>query len=275
MADGTTERPQVTVVVPLYDEVDNVRPLCEEVRQVLDAAGLSWELVLVDDGSGDGTLEVLLEEARRDSRIRALSSPSNRGQSAALVAGLRAATGRRIVTLDGDLQNPPDEIPRLLAALDGSDGEEWDMVSGVRQERRDGWVRRLSSRVANRVRNGVVHDGMSDIGCSLKAYRAEVLRDLPLFDGMHRFLPALVRMRGGRIREIPVRHRPRLHGRSKYGIGNRLWRSLVDLCGVRWLQARHLAIEDIREIGRGADAAAVQLSVRPAEGGGRRDAADG
>jgi len=239
--------PDVSVVVPLYNEKDNVGPLHAEVRRVMEPLHRPWELVLVDDGSTDGTREALLEASASDPHLRVLLSPRNRGQSAALAAGLRAAKGGFVVTMDGDLQNVPDDIPALLAALEGTGGAACDMVSGVRVERRDSWVRRLSSRLANRVRNAVVHDGVSDVGCSLKAYRAEIVRDLPLFDGMHRFLPALVKMRGGRIRELPVRHRPRIHGTSKYGIHNRLWRGLVDLCGVRWLQNRHVDIDDVRE----------------------------
>jgi hypothetical protein len=138
-----------------------------------------------------------------------------------------------VVTLDADLQNDPSDIPRLLAALPGV-----DVVSGVRVERRDTWLRRASSRIANRVRDAVIHDGITDVGCSLKAYRAEFLRDLPLFKGMHRFLPALVELQGGTAREIPVGHRPRRFGEAKYGIGNRLFRALADLWAVRWMQRR-------------------------------------
>ena len=174
--------------------------------------------------------------AARDGRIRVLHLPSNLGQSAALAVGLRTAGGRVIVTLDADLQNDPADIPRLLAEL-----ESCDVVSGIRVDRKDPWLRRVSSRVANRVRDWVLGDSVTDVGCSLKAYRAEFLRGIPTFHGMHRFLPALVRMEGARISEIAVHHRPRRHGRSKYNIRGRLPRVVVDLVAVWWMQRRWIA----------------------------------
>jgi glycosyltransferase involved in cell wall biosynthesis len=159
--------------------------------------------------------------------------PRNSGQSAALAAGFRLARGSSVVTLDADLQNDPADIPRVLAALDGV-----AMVSGIRRNRRDDWLRRVSSRIANRVRRAALDDGVTDVGCSLKAYRVEYLRRIPAFNGFHRFLPALVQMAGGSVREVDVAHRPRVHGTSKYGVGNRLWRGLVDLAGVRWMRRR-------------------------------------
>jgi hypothetical protein len=145
--------------------------------------------------------------------------------------------------MDADLQNDPADVPRLLAAL-----AECDLVSGVRVTRHDSWLRRFSSRIANTVRRAVLHDGITDVGCSLKAYRAEYLTELPAFNGLHRFLPALVKARGGRIREVPVSHRPRRHGTSKYGVHNRLWRGIADLWGVRWLARRSVAGRHVEEI---------------------------
>jgi glycosyltransferase involved in cell wall biosynthesis len=190
---------------------------------------------MVDDGSRDGTGEWLVREAARDPRLVAVLLAGNHGQSAALAAGFRRARGAVIVTLDADLQNDPADLPRLLAALGSA-----DVVSGVRARRQDRWLRRLSSRIANAVRRKVLGDPLTDIGCSFKAYRREALEGVPLFAGVHRFLPALCVFRGARLVEIPLAHRPRRHGVSKYGVGNRLWRGLYDLIGVRWLKSRML-----------------------------------
>jgi glycosyltransferase involved in cell wall biosynthesis len=200
------------------------------------AAG-SWgyEVIYVDDGSTDGSAAVLAALAAADARVRVLRHRRNAGQSAGLASGIAAARGTFTVTLDADLQNDPADIPRVLAALEG-----FDAVSGVRARRQDTWVRRFSSRLANAVRNRVIHDGIRDVGCSLKVYRTELLRRVPKFKGMHRFLPALIQLEGGKVREIDVHHRPRRFGQAKYGIGNRLWRSLTDLAAVRWMQSRHI-----------------------------------
>ncbi len=225
--------PEISVVVPAYDEAENVPVLLAELRAALAAAGRSWEIVMVADGSRDGTGERLRAEADADPRVRAVLLETNSGQSAALAAGLARARGAVIVTLDADLQNDPADLPRLLAAL-----EEADVVSGVRARRQDPPLRLLSSRIANAFRRAVLGDPVTDIGCSFKAYRREALEGLPLFVGVHRFLPALCVFRGARYREIEVAHRPRRHGASKYGVGNRLWRGLYDLAGVRWLKSR-------------------------------------
>ena len=225
--------PDVSVVIPVYNEEENLPILADEIDRAMVEVGRPYEVLWVDDGSTDGSLEVLRGLRSERPQQRLLHLERNRGQSAALGLGFRAARAPVVVTLDADLQNDPADIPRLLAELEGC-----DVVSGVRAERHDSWVRRASSRIANRVRDLVVHDGVTDVGCSLKAYRRELLLDLPTWNGMHRFLPALVKMRGARIREIPVRHRPRVHGESKYNIQNRLWRGLADLVGVRWLQSR-------------------------------------
>jgi dolichol-phosphate mannosyltransferase len=226
-------RPHLTLVVPVYDEADNLRPLYGEIVAAL-AAGPEFELIFVDDGSRDASPAVLATLAAADPRVRLLRSRRNAGQSAALAAGARAARGAVTVTLDADLQNDPADIPLLLAALD----EDCDVVCGVRQKRRDSWVRLLSSRIANGVRNRLTHESIADVGCTLRACRTVYLLRIPWFDGMHRFLPTLLRQAGARIREVPVRHRPRLAGKSKYGIGNRLWRGIKDLLAVRWMQQR-------------------------------------
>jgi dolichol-phosphate mannosyltransferase len=228
------EGPELSVVVPAYNEEANLPELVREIRTALSGIAGGWELLAVDDGSTDGTLGVLRRLQREDPRIRVFHHHRNAGQSAGLATGFRSARGRTVVTLDADLQNDPADIPRLLAKLD----EGWDVVSGVRVDRRDDWIRRVSSRIANAVRNWATDEAVTDVGCSLKAYRREFLDHLPLFTGMHRFLPTLVRWNGARLTELPVRHRPRLHGVGKYGIGNRLFRALDDLFAVRWMRTR-------------------------------------
>ena len=225
--------PELSAVVPAYNEVENLPTLVAELRRALDATQRPWELLLVDDGSRDGTGEAMEREAGADARIRVIRLESNAGQSAALAAGLVRARGEVVVTLDADLQNDPADIPALLTALEGA-----DVVSGVRAERHDSWVRRVSSRVANATRRAALGDSVTDIGCSLKAYRREVLKDLPMFVGVHRFLPALCAFRGARVVEVAVRHRARTMGVSKYGMGNRLWRGIHDMIGVSWLKHR-------------------------------------
>jgi len=237
--------PEVSLVIPVYNEVENVPVLAGEIRAALDPSRLDYEVVWVDDGSTDGSGEVLERLQSEDARARLVRLRRNSGQSAALAAGFWKARGRIVVTLDSDLQNDPADIPALLAALEG-----WDVVSGVRQNRRDSWVRLTSSRVANAVRNWATDEQITDVGCSLKAYRAEFLRHLPMFNGMHRFLPTLVRWNGARVRELPVHHRPRLHGTAKYGIGNRLFRALADLMAVRWMRTRWIDPRRVEEIER-------------------------
>jgi glycosyltransferase involved in cell wall biosynthesis len=225
--------PDVSIVVPVFNEERSLPQLVREIDDAMRPLAATYEMVFVDDGSTDASREVLRGLARGDARLRVAAMPRNSGQSAALAAGFRLARGARVVTLDADLQNDPADIPRVLDALDGV-----AMVSGVRRNRRDDWLRRVSSRIANGVRRSMLGDGVTDVGCSLKAYRAEYLRRVPVFNGFHRFLPALVQMAGGSVREIDVAHRPRVHGTSKYGVGNRLWRGLVDLMGVRWMRRR-------------------------------------
>jgi len=226
-------RPDISVVVPAYNEAESLPTLFAELRGALEATGRSWELLVVDDGSTDATLERLRAEAAADPRVVPIVLERNAGQSAALAAGLSRVRGDVVVTLDADLQNDPADLPRLLAAL-----EHADVVSGVRANRQDSWVRLASSRIANAVRRGVLGDPVTDIGCSFKAYRREALEGVPMFVGVHRFLPALCVFRGARFAEVRLHHRARRHGVSKYGVGNRLWRGLADLNGVRWLKTR-------------------------------------
>jgi dolichol-phosphate mannosyltransferase len=236
--------PHLSAVVPAYNEIANLEPLLEELCAALESTGQSFEIVLVDDGSADGSPEWMLGRAALDPRIVPVLLERNAGQSTALAVGIGRARGAVIVTLDADLQNDPADLPRLLAALENA-----DVVSGIRQDRQDDWLRRFSSRVANTTRRAVLGDPVTDIGCSFKAYRREALEGLPLFVGAHRFLPALCVFRGARFAEVPLRHRARRHGTSKYGLHDRLWKGIYDLIGVRWLKSRLLRYR-IREVTR-------------------------
>lgn len=223
----------LSVVIPVHNEIENLDPLLGELRVALDSCGRAAEVVLVDDASTDGSAHRIREELRRDPRVRGVLMERRGGQSTALVAGISRARGRVIVTLDADLQNDPADLPRLLEALAGA-----DVVSGIRTPRLDSRIRLLSSRIANAARRAMLGDTVTDIGCSFKAYRRETLVHMPPFVGVHRFLPALCQLRGARLVEVAVAHRPRRHGVSKYGVSNRLWRGIYDLIGVRWLKSR-------------------------------------
>jgi dolichol-phosphate mannosyltransferase len=224
----------VSVVVPCFNEAENIPQLAKRVREVFVALeNYRYECLFVDDGSTDDTPAVLHAVSAEDPNVRPLRLARNAGQSAALVAGLQHARGDLILTLDGDLQNDPRDFPRFLELL-----ETYDCVCGYRAERNDSWIRRVSSRAANAVRNGVLHDGVRDSGCGAKGFRRKCIASVVPFNGVHRFLPALIREAGFTIVECPVTHHPRLHGVSKYGIHNRLWRGLYDLVGVAWLRKR-------------------------------------
>jgi dolichol-phosphate mannosyltransferase len=222
--------PDFSVVVPLYNEAENVPGLQAELRAALE--GRHYELLLVDDGSTDGTAE----RVETGGNVRLLRFVRNAGQSAALLAGMRQAAAPLIVLLDGDLQNDPADIPRLLEEI----ARGADLVCGYRRKRQDSGMKKMTSRVANFVRSRFVGDGVRDTGCTLKALRRECLEALVPFKGVHRFLPALIKSAGFRVVEIPVNHRPRRFGSSKYGLGNRAVRATVDMIGVRWLQSRRL-----------------------------------
>lgn len=234
-APAQTAPPLLTLVVPVKDEQENVRPLAEEITAVMETAAWSWECIWVDDGSTDGTLEHLRALHKLDPRHKYLSFDRNHGQTSAMLAGFRAASGSLIATLDGDGQNDPADLPGLVRRL--LDGEA-DMVNGVRVKRKDTWIRKVSSRIANGFRNWLTREKVSDVGCSLRVFRKECVRHLPPFEGMHRFLPTLVGMNGWRLTEVPVRHRPRERGTPKYGVWNRLWKGLLDALAVRWMQWR-------------------------------------
>jgi glycosyltransferase involved in cell wall biosynthesis len=224
--------PQVSVIIPVFNEKGNVAQLQTELELALK--DLSHELLFVDDGSQDLTIE----QIKRSPSVRILEFEKNTGQSAAIYAGLFAASGRILVLIDGDLQNDPGDIPRLLAEIDRGA----DLVCGYRLKRQDTWFKRIQSRIANGVRSRFTKDGVRDTGCTLKAMRRECREALIPFQGMHRFIPALIKGLGYKIAEIPVNHRPRQYGCSKYSFGNRALRATIDMFGVRWLLGRQIRI---------------------------------
>lgn len=228
MSENESNSPALSVVVPLYNEEDNVVPLCEEISKALD--GIDFELVLVDDGSSDGTAGRVPDVPH----VRLLELEKNTGQSAAMYVGIHAARGERIALLDGDLQNDPADIPKLLALLD----EGADLACGYRAKRKDTTFKRIQSRIANFVRSRFTGDGVRDTGCTLKAMRSPCREALVPFTGMHRFIPALIGGAGFKVVEMPVNHRARQHGVSKYGFGNRAITATTDMFGVKWLLSR-------------------------------------
>ena len=226
----TSYRVAISVVVPVYDEQENVEPLYRSLVQALEALGRSYEIVVVDDGSQDRTYARLVPLAAADPNLKLVRLRRNFGQTAAMSAGFDHAAGEVIVPMDGDLQNDPADIGRLLEKVD----EGYDVVSGWRRERMDGFGRRLPSRIANWLIGRVTGVRLHDYGCTLKAYRADIVRDTNLYGEMHRFLPALAYQAGARITEVPVAHHPRVSGRSKYGLGRTI-KVLLDLVTVKFL----------------------------------------
>ena len=236
----------LSVVIPVYNEEENLPLLWPELRAVLEPLGLAFEVVFVDDGSRDRSAELIRGFRDGDPRVRLVRLKANAGETAATDAGFKAARGRLVVTMDADLQNDPHDIPGLLSHLD-----RWDAATGWRVDRGDGdsGVRRLSSAVANRARNWVSDESIRDSGCTFRAFRRECLRGLVLYRGLHRFVPTLLKMRGYRVIEVPVRNRPRRYGRSKYGILNRVFVATADLLVVRWMKNRMLRYEVAEDLG--------------------------
>ena len=237
--------PQLSVVVPVHNERDNIVPLIEEIVAALRGR-VALEIVYVDDASRDDSLAVLREARQRFPELRVLRHLSQSGQSTAVRTGVKAARGAWIATLDGDGQNDPADIPKLLAARDAGEAAV-KCYAGWRVNRRDDALKRVSSKVANAVRSRILRDATPDTGCGLKLFEREAFLELPYFDHMHRFLPALFQRAGWQVRSVPVNHRPRTRGTSKYGMWNRLWVGIVDLRGVGWLirRARRTAVEEL------------------------------
>jgi dolichol-phosphate mannosyltransferase len=227
--------PELSVVVPFWNEEQNVVPLAEQVLRALQHEDRSLELVLVDDASSDGTWQQMLRAQQMDARVRAVRLLRHSGQSAALWAGFGASRGKIIATLDGDLQNDPAELPRMMKEL-----AHYDMVCGVRTKRMDTRMRRISSSVARWARKTALGVDFRDTGCNLRVFKRAVLAQLFPFDGLHRFMPILAHGAGALVLEIPVSHHPRTAGQSKYGVRNRLGRGLWDLVGVAWYRKRQL-----------------------------------
>jgi len=227
---------KISLIIPVYNEEENLRDLYQEITRSLSGLTCDWEMVLVDDGSTDASLSIIRELSAADPRVRFVTFAGNCGQSAAFAAGFCYAGGDVVVTLDADLQNDPSDIPGMLKVY--SQGV--DMVIGWRVKRKDTFIKRYASRLANWVRNAISRETVRDTGCSLKVMRAEMVRRIPMFTGMHRFLPTLMKLEGAKVAEVPVNHRPRSKGVSKYGIWDRAWASAYDLLAVRWMQKRHI-----------------------------------
>ncbi len=226
---------ELSIIVPVYNEADNILPLAREVGGVLSLPPTNYELVFVDDASTDSTWQKIVEAHRLDGRVRGLRHARQGGQSAAIWTGIQATRGPVIATLDGDRQNDPADLPRLLAGL-----EKADFVSGMRRARQDNFVRRASSTVARWARRCILKVDFRDSGCAMRVFRRSALDGVFAFDGLHRFLPILVHGNGSRTLEIPVNHRPRAAGVSKYGVWNRLGRGVYDLLAIWWYQKRRL-----------------------------------
>ncbi len=237
----------LSIVIPVKDEEENVLALAEEISYVMNSCGIIWECLWIDDGSEDKTLEALRRLREKDCRHRYLSLKKNTGQSAAIWIGIKKSSYDFIATLDGDGQNDPADLPKMLDLLLR---EGIDFVAGYRWNRRDNVIRKISSRIANFFRTLITGRSVKDAGCSVRVFKRECIEGLPSFLGFHRFFPTLVTYKGFKIREVPVNHRPRLKGKSKYNISNRLWVGILDLFGVWWFKKRTFKIE-IKEMSDG------------------------
>jgi dolichol-phosphate mannosyltransferase len=235
---------EYSIVLPIFNEQDSLEHLYENIRGAMQEVSEAYEVIMVDDGSTDGSRQVMESIQLKDKRFRGIYLERNYGQSSALVAGFRAAAGEVIIMMDADLQVDAHDIPKLIAELGTVDA-----VTGYRKHRSDTLSKRITSQVANRIRNWVTGETIRDIGCPLKAFRREVLEGVVCFDGMHRFLPTLIKLQGYTVSEVPITHHKRRYGKSKYTTWNRLGRTIWDLLGVRWLKKRrfHYRIKSIKE----------------------------
>ena len=232
-----------SVVIPIKNEEDNLRELIQEIESVMNGIDPAWELICIDDGSTDHSLSILQELCKEKIYMRILTFTRNFGQSSAFAAGFAAARGDFIITLDADRQNDPTDIPKLTAYI-----ADFDLVVGWRTQRQDSWEKRIISRFSNWIRSRLCQDGMHDTGCSLKVYRRSALLQIKMYQGMHRFFPALFKIEGFRIKEVPVHHRPRLKGHTKYHLFNRSLGPIFDLCVVYWMRKRALRYQIREEI---------------------------
>jgi glycosyltransferase involved in cell wall biosynthesis len=229
---------EISVVVTCYNEKDNIKPLVKELTEVLKPLSRSYEIIYVDDGSTDDTPDVIRGLFGEYPELRLLCHETNYGQSAGLLSAFDNLRGDIIVTLDADLQNDPHDIPRLLEEL-----KTGDLVIGIRKKRKDTFIRRLSTKIANSVRDFFLKDGIKDAGCAMRAYKKSVLKQLIPFKGLHRFLPTICIIHGFKVKQIPVNHRPRLHGVAKYGVWNRIFVGIHDMLAIHWYRKRHIPIE--------------------------------
>src|SRR3954466_716930 len=250
-------RPTLSICVPVFNEEENLPLLHEAITRVTDPAGIAFELILVDDASRDGSWAQIEQLVAKDARVRGLRFAANCGETAASDAGMRAARGRFVMTMDADLQNDPKDIPAFLKALEDS---AVDCVCGTRVATRgkgDNFIRVASSRIANWVRNRLSDEQISDAGCTYRCFKRECVDRLKLYRGLHRFIPTLLKMEGYLITEIPVTNNPRLHGESKYGVWNRLFKSFRDLLAIRWMKSRLLGYCVAVELDGSGDAGAA------------------
>jgi glycosyltransferase involved in cell wall biosynthesis len=224
----------LSIIAPAFNEADCLPALVESLVQTLRPLEQRFEIILVDDASTDETAAVISNLCKSHPEVRGIRHRINSGQSAAVISGMQASRGRLLVTLDADMQNPPSEIPRLLAQLT----PETDAVCGVRTQRNDPFVRRISSKIANAVRDRITGVPVKDAGCGMRLMRRSAVQELPVFNGLHRFITTILKLQGFTVREVPIAHSPRLAGLSKYGIGNRLWRGIVDCYAMRWYARR-------------------------------------
>ncbi|MDP6335052.1 MAG: glycosyltransferase family 2 protein [Nitrospinaceae bacterium] len=237
-----SRKPEISIVIPVYNERENMVLLDEEITRHMQPLNKDYEVVLVDDGSTDGSPELIRTLQKDNPHLRLIRFGHNHGQTAAFSAGFSKARGDIIVTMDADLQNSPADIHLLLDAV-----KDYDVVCGWRHKRNDPWIRKVSSKIANAVRNSLSEETIADTGCSLKAFRRECFKNIKLYNGLHRFFPTLMKMEGFTVTQVKVGHYPRIHGHSKYNIRNRLFASFKDLLAIRWMKKRKINYDIVEE----------------------------